>query len=1023
MAVTDITTCYIVDQVLLAFWGLRLEIAIFALAFCAHAVLFGKYNVFASRKTKPKQPVAKDKLTGSSMPPQSSLGADAKTPLADDISRTCAGKPEAARALVRTRIAGGVVEDVQSSLVGLLQSAGRTPPVELLAAVAETAEQRSLSLNSEVGEMLLRGYYAGHLMNEFDTLLVGIEASGRSLAVGVGVQALKGDLRKGDFQASLKRLEALRHMWEGPDKSPSAAPAALLQWLARLALQQDCVPELVDNLKALGLLSETFHLLLAECAQSSKVSALSETEAIGRKEGLKFNAEAYCVLMKGAGASEEAMSLFSEAVGKVGTSKDLVVAAAGVAFSFNSSAFADDILKKLPENPPPDAAGKLLRICAGSKADMTKLLSIYMQHFAKVDLSGDVETERLIAEACIRLNRVDILRKMLATTTDSTKRVALLKQLGADGRLDDAFVVFRSFPEKGACLYNAIIDACIDNHRPEGVQEVADEAIQAGVADIVTYNTVIKAHLLAGKTAESQKTVRLMKAAGLQPNCVTFNELLDACIKHNISDAWPILDEMKACSVKPNHITCSILLKTIRANSSADNVERVLEVMDSMAEEMDEVLLSSVVEACIRAGRVDLLIPHLKRQCTSRRIQVRGPHTYGSIIRAYGFVQDIAGAWETWREMRTRQIVPTAVTVGCMVEAVVSNGDTEGGYELIQELLKDEKCKGLVNAVVYCSVLKGFSHQKKFGRFWDVYQEMLVQKVQFSIVTFNTMVDACSRCGEMSRISELLKSMVSQGIEPNLITYSAILKGYCQENRLNEAFELMKGMAQTTKFKPDEIMYNTILDGCARQGQYDRGITVLAEMEAAHITPSNFTLSVLVKLCSRSKRLDGAFQIVEDISAKYRFKPNVHVYANLIQACIQSKDLRRAFDTFEKLLDQRIRPDVRTYSLLLRACVAVGEAQDAAGLLRAAVGLRGAHPRLTNYAVNALLPQGVLPQALISEILEAIAGSACRDERLAVALLKELRTKPNVKIDPRLQMRLTTQAVGTVRRPAATRTN
>merc|ERR1719352_2257353 len=110
-----------------------------------------------------------------------------------------------------------------------------------------------------------------------------------------------------------------------------------------------------------------------------------------------------------------------------------------------------------------------------------------------------------------------------------------------------------------------------------------------------------------------------------------------------------------------------------------------------------------------------------------------------------------------------------------MVEAVVSNGDAEGGYELIQDMLTDPECRPLVNAVIYCSVLKGFSHQKKFGRFWDVYQEMLVQKVKFSIVTFNTMIDACSRCGEMKKISGLVRSMVSQGIEPNLITYSAIL--------------------------------------------------------------------------------------------------------------------------------------------------------------------------------------------------------------------------------------------------------
>merc|ERR1719199_2304835 len=180
-------------------------------------------------------------------------------------------------------------------------------------------------------------------------------------------------------------------------------------------------------------------------------------------------------------------------------------------------------------------------------------------------------------------------------------------------------------------------------------------------------------------------------------------------------------------------------------------------------------------------------------------------------------------------------MAPNAVALGCMTEALSSNGEVEAAYELINEMHRDEQWGPLVNAVIYCSVLKGFSHQKKFDRFWDVYQEMLEQKVKFSIVTFNTMVDACSRCNEMQRIPELLRSMTSQGIEPNLITYSAILKGYCQENRLEEAFELMKGMVQTTKFKPAPLMFNTLLDGCARQGLYDRGTKLLVEMEDAGV--------------------------------------------------------------------------------------------------------------------------------------------------------------------------------------------
>merc|ERR1719498_172398 len=154
-----------------------------------------------------------------------------------------------------------------------------------------------------------------------------------------------------------------------------------------------------------------------------------------------------------------------------------------------------------------------------------------------------------------------------------------------------------------------------------------------------------------------------------------------------------------------------------------------------------------------------------------------------------------------------------------------------------------------------------------------------------------------------------------------IVTYSAILKGYCQTNRLDEAFELLEDMKRTTKLEPDEIMYNTLLDGCARQGLYDRGMALLEKMKKSGVRPSNFTLSVLVKLANRGKKLEKAFEICEELTAKHGFRLNVHVYDNLIQACINHRDLQRATSVLERMLRERVRPDVRTYSLLLRACV------------------------------------------------------------------------------------------------------
>merc|ERR550514_2609875 len=172
-------------------------------------------------------------------------------------------------------------------------------------------------------------------------------------------------------------------------------------------------------------------------------------------------------------------------------------------------------------------------------------------------------------------------------------------------------------------------------------------------------------------------------------------------------DVWDVVDEMQVADVKPNQVT------------------RSMDFINAMEEPMDEVLLSSVVEACVRIGKPDLLTEKLKQlQNNDGSISAVGSHTFGSLIKAYGCAQDIDGVWRCWKEMRSRHIKPTSITIGCMVEAVVNNGDTEGAYELIHQMQDDQQCREALNSVIYCSVLKGFTREKKMERVWSVYEEM-----------------------------------------------------------------------------------------------------------------------------------------------------------------------------------------------------------------------------------------------------------------------------------------------------------
>merc|ERR1719506_3474928 len=98
---------------------------------------------------------------------------------------------------------------------------------------------------------------------------------------------------------------------------------------------------------------------------------------------------------------------------------------------------------------------------------------------------------------------------------------------------------------------------------------------------------------------------------------------------------------------------------------------------------------------------------------------------------------------------------------------------------------------------------------------------------------------------------------------------------------------------------------------------------LLDEMQK-HVKPSNFTLSILVKLMNRARKLDEAFQMVEQLTKTHRFKPNVHVYGTLIQGCIANKQLPRAMSVLDQMVKEKVSPDGRTYAFVIRGCMSSG---------------------------------------------------------------------------------------------------
>jgi len=277
-----------------------------------------------------------------------------------------------------------------------------------------------------------------------------------------------------------------------------------------------------------------------------------------------------------------------------------------------------------------------------------------------------------------------------------------------------------------------------------------------------------------------------------------------------------------------------------------------------------------------------------------------------------------------------------------------------------------------------------------------------------SLITFNTIIDACARTGRMDHLPKVMQDMKKHYVDPNIVTYSTIIKGFCQAGDVQGGFTVLKEMQQDTKLKPDEIMYNSLLDGCARSNLFEEGQELLKQMLEAGIAPSNFTLSIMVKMLNRARKIEQAFDLVKEITSQYKFKPNIHVYTNLMQGCIGNRQLGRAVTVLQTMVKERVQPDMWTYGVLIRASFYSDSYEQVGSLLRAALGLPGGMDLGDSRTATCY----VVDHNLVNETLMTLAERGCT-KSLAAPLLADIKThKLRVNIDPAVQRRVTMAAVG-----------
>jgi pentatricopeptide repeat protein len=228
---------------------------------------------------------------------------------------------------------------------------------------------------------------------------------------------------------------------------------------------------------------------------------------------------------------------------------------------------------------------------------------------------------------------------------------------------------------------------------------------------------------------------------------------------------------------------------------------------------------------------------------------------------------------------------------------------------------------------------------------------------------YTVAVDAWGKSGHedsAKNAERILRKMEEMGksnplIAPTRVTYNAVMHAHSKVGEIQRASEILDFMINTSELEPITNDYNVLLGANARLGQARQSEDVLKRMvdrcrelgEECECAPDLYSYNMLLDAWAKSTepgRGKRAEDILETLDAKsksgeFQWKPDVRTYSAAINAVVHSREanaIGRAESILAQAESRGIDPDAYLHSSLLDAyamSTAIGSAEKAEDLL------------------------------------------------------------------------------------------
>lgn len=450
---------------------------------------------------------------------------------------------------------------------------------------------------------------------------------------------------------------------------------------------------------------------------------------------------------------------------------------------------------------------------------------------------------------------------------------SILNAYGKFGGVDDARKLFESMAQRDAVSWNSMISGFV---RSGNFSEVLDLFYRMRAENIEPDKQTLAYLVSASATQSNLKLGMLLHGkllrTGFRLDFQIQTTLIVMYMKcGSISAAFKIFELIRNKDV----VLWTAMISGLVQNDCSDRALAVFQQMSNSGIKPSSATIASIVAACAKLGSFDL---GKSIHCRILRLGIDlDIPAQNSLLTMYSKCGRLDQSRAIFERMRKRDLV----SWNAIVAGYAQSGYLSEGLSLLSEMKSTlQKPDSLtVVSILQACASTGALHQGKW-----VHGFSIRSCLRPCIMVGTALVDMYSKCGDLNKARKCFDIMT----EHDLVSWGTIICGYGCHGRGEDSLSLYSEFMRTG-FKPDRVIFLSVLTACSHNGLVDQGLSIYKSMDKNFgVSPSLEHRACVVDLLSRAGRVEEAYEFYE----KAFPEPEPDVLGIILDGCRANGDTK-----------------------------------------------------------------------------------------------------------------------------------